>query len=127
MALMISTIQTKELISMPQALSAVEAIFHDRALGKLRSLPRRRLKSSQKQLNIMAAWHETWDIICLRSYTGEANTITLYDGRTGEMQAIINMRYLSSLRTGAASGVAAQYLAPAAAATLGLKIGRAHV
>lgn len=120
MALIISTTQTRELIGMPQALSAVEAIFHDRAQGKIRSLPRRRLKGSQKQLNIMAAWHETWDITCLRAYGGESNTITLYDGRTGEMQAIINMRYLSSLRTGAASGVAAQYLAPAFTETLGL-------
>ena len=120
MALIISTLQTKELIGMPQALQAVEAIFHDRAQGKIRSLPRRRLKGSQKQLNIMAAWHEDWDITCLRAYGGESNTITLYDGSTGRMQAIINMRYLSSLRTGAASGVAARYLAPAATGTLGL-------
>jgi alanine dehydrogenase len=121
MALIISTARTKELIGMPQALASVQAIFHDRAQGKIRSLPRRRLKASQKQLNIMAAWHETWDITCLRAYGGAANTITLYDGKTGEMLAIINMRYLSSLRTGATSGVAAQYLAPAnAPLTLGI-------
>ena len=120
MALLISATQTKELIAMPQALSAVESIFRDRAAGKIRSLPRRRLKASQKQLNIMAAWHETWDITCLRAYGGAANTITLYDGQTGGIKAIINMRYLSSLRTGAASGVAARYLAPAAALTLGI-------
>ena len=120
MAVIISATQTKELIGMAGALQAVEAIFHDRARGKIRSLPRRRLKGSRKQLNVMAAWHETWDMTCLRAYGGAANTITLYSGRTGEILAIIDMHYLSSLRTGAASGVAARYLAPSSPQTLGI-------
>jgi ornithine cyclodeaminase len=120
MALIISEPQTRRLIDMRQALKSVERIFYDRAAGKMRSVPRRRLKGSEKQLNMMAAWHEDSDLICLRSYAAEANTIALYSGRTGRIQAIINMGYLSSLRTGAASGVAAKYLAPANAKTLGV-------
>jgi ornithine cyclodeaminase len=120
MALIISEAQTRKLIDMPLALKAVDKIFHDRAAGKLRNLPRRRLKGSQKQLNIMAAWQEDWDLICLRAYAAEANTITLYNGRSGRTQAIINMGYLSSLRTGAATGVAAKYLAPQDSKTLGV-------
>jgi ornithine cyclodeaminase len=120
MALIISEPQTRKLIDMPMALKVVEGMFRDRAMGKVRSLPRRRLKASQKQLNMMAAWPQDWDLICLRSYAGDANTITLYNGRSGLIQAIINMGYLSSLRTGAATGVAAKYLAPATAKTVGL-------
>jgi ornithine cyclodeaminase/alanine dehydrogenase-like protein (mu-crystallin family) len=120
MALIIGEPQTRKLIGMPQALKLLEGMFRDRAAGKLRSLPRRRLKGSQKQLNIMASWHEDWDLICLRSYAAKANTITLYNGRTGQIQAIINMGYMSSLRTGAATGVAARHLAPAHARTLGV-------
>ena len=120
MALIISEAQTRKLMDMRQALKAVDKIFHDRAAGKLRNLPRRRLKGSQKQLNVMAAWQQDWDLICLRAYAAEANTITLYNGRSGQIQAIINMGYLSSLRTGAATGVAAKYLAPQNARTLGV-------
>ena len=120
MALIISEAQTRKLIDMPLALKVVDKIFHDRAGGKIRSLPRRRLKGSQKQLNIMAAWHADCDLICLRSYAAKANTITLYNGRSGQIQAIINMGYLSSLRTGAATGVAAKYLAPENARVLGV-------
>ena len=120
MALIISEPQTRKLIDMPMALKVVEGMFRDRAMGKVRSLPRRRLKASQKQLNMMAAWQQDWDLICLRSYAGDANTITLFNGRSGLIQAIINMGYLSSLRTGAATGVAAKYLAPATAKTVGL-------
>ncbi len=120
MTLIIGEKETRKLIDMPRALQAVEKIFHDRAAGKLRSLPRRRLKGSEKQLNVMASWQADWDLICLRAYAAEANTITLYSGRTGEIRAVINMGYLSSLRTGAASGVAAKYLAPPRTEVLGL-------
>ncbi|MBI4522181.1 MAG: ornithine cyclodeaminase family protein [Deltaproteobacteria bacterium] len=120
MAEIISEKQTRQLIDMGRALKLVEAIFQDRAAGKMRSLPRRRLKASQKQLNVMAAWQAEWDLIALRAYTGEANTITLYNGRSGAIQAVVNAGYLSSLRTGAASGVAAKYLAPKNPQVLGI-------
>src|ERR671918_322299 len=120
MSVVIDEPQTKKLLDMPQALKLVEKIFRDRAAGKIRSVPRRRLKGSEKQLNVMAAWQAEWDLICLRAYAGASNTITLYSGRTGGIQAIINMGYLSSLRTGAASGVAAKYLAPPNSKGLGV-------
>lgn len=120
MALIISEAQTRKLIDMPMALKLVDGMFRARAAGKVRSVPRRRLKGSERQLNMMAAWQADWDWICLRAYAGASNTITLYNGRTGQIQAIIDMGYLSSLRTGAATGVAAQYLAPHATKTLGV-------
>jgi ornithine cyclodeaminase len=95
-------------------------MFRDRAAGKMRSVPRRRLKGSEKQLNMMAAWHQDMDLICLRSYAAGANTVTLYNGKSGGIQAIVNMGFLSSLRTGAATGVAAKYLAPANSKVLGV-------
>src|ERR1043166_848987 len=120
MALIISEPQTRKLIDMEKALKAVDQMFRDRAAGKVGTLPRRRLKASARQLNMMAAWHADSDLICLRAYAGASNTVTLYNGRTGQIIAIINMGYLSSLRTGAATGVAATYLAPANAKTLGI-------
>ena len=120
MAIIISEPQTRKLIDMNQAVKALDKMFRDRAAGKMRSVPRRRLKGSEKQLNMMAAWHKDMDLICLRSYAAAANTITLYSGRTGAIQAIVNMSLLSSLRTGAATGVAARYLAPANSKVLGI-------
>ncbi|MGE5220467.1 MAG: ornithine cyclodeaminase family protein [Chloroflexota bacterium] len=116
----ISEPQTRKLIGMPQAVAQLDKMFRDRAAGKMRSVPRRRLKGSEKQLNMMAAWHQDMDLICLRAYAADANTVTLYHGRKGGIQAIINMGYLSSLRTGAATGVAAKYLAPHNSKVLGI-------
>ena len=120
MAVIISEPQTEKLIDMPQAVKLLDKMFGDRAAGKMRNVPRRRLKGSEKQLNMMAAWHKDMDLICLRAYAAAANTVTLYSGRTGAIQAIINMGFLSSLRTGAATGVAAKYLAPANSKVLGI-------
>jgi len=120
MALIISEPHTRKVIDMPTALKVVDKMFRDRAAGKVSSLPRRRLKGSARQLNMMAAWHSESDLICLRAYAGASNTVTMYNGHTGQIQAIIDMGYLSSLRTGAASGVAAKYLAPNQARTLGI-------
>jgi ornithine cyclodeaminase/alanine dehydrogenase-like protein (mu-crystallin family) len=120
MALLIGEPQSKKLINMARAVDLLEKMFLDRATGKVRGLPRRRLKGNEKQINIMAAWHQGYDLFCLRAYIAQANTVTLYNGKTGQIQAIINMGYLSSLRTGAATGVAAKNLAPANARTLGV-------
>ena len=120
MAVIISEPQTRKLIDMSQAVKSLDKMFRDRAAEKMRSVPRRRLKGSEKQLNMMAAWHQDMDLICLRAYAGASNTATLYNGHTGAIQAIINMGYLSSLRTGAATGVAAKYLAPANSKVLGI-------
>ena len=120
MALIISAEQTRELIDMATAIRLLDKMFRDRAAGKMRNVPRRRLKGSAKQLNVMAAWHESSDLIALRSYVAKANTISLYDGGSGGLKAIMSAAYLSSLRTGAATGVAAKYLAPPKPSVLGL-------
>jgi len=120
MAVIISEPQSRKLIDMAQAVNLVDKMFRDRAAGKMRSVPRRRLKGSSKQLNMMAAWHQDSDLICLRSYAAGANIITLFHGGKGGIQGIVNMAYLSSLRTGAATGVAAKYLAPANSKVLGI-------
>jgi len=120
MAVIISEAQTRKLIDMSQAVNLVDKMFRDRAAGKMRNVPRRRLKGSSKQLNMMAAWNQDSDLICLRSYAAGANIITLFHGGKGGIQGIVNMAYLSSLRTGAATGVAAKYLAPADSKILGI-------
>lgn len=120
MTLIISEPQTQKLIDMATAVKLVDKIFRERAAGKTRNVPRRRLKGSQKQLNMMAAWSADSDLICLRSYAADANIITLFRGGKGGIEAIVNMAFLSSLRTGAASGVAAKYLAPANSKVLGI-------
>jgi alanine dehydrogenase len=46
--------------------------------------------------------------------------VTIYDGKTGEMLAILQADYLGQMRTGAASAVATKHLARPDAATVGI-------
>ena len=46
MALIISEPQTRKLVDMAQAVALLDKMFRDRAAGKMRSVPRRRLKGS---------------------------------------------------------------------------------
>ena len=80
--LIISEAATRKLIDMRQALTLVEKVFRDYAAGKVRRLPRYRLKGNQRGLNIMAGWHASWDLFCMRFYTGETTAISLHSGRT---------------------------------------------
>ena len=120
MALIISAEQTRELIDMTTCIRLLDRMFRDRAAGKVRILPRRRLQGNSRQLNMMAACHQDTNLIALRSYVAKANTISLYDAGAGTLKVIMSAAYLSSLRTGAATGVAARYLAPPKPAVLGL-------
>ena len=43
MAVIISEPQTRKLVNMSQAVSLVDKMFRDRAAGKMRNVPRRRL------------------------------------------------------------------------------------
>ena len=120
MAIIISEQVTRKLIDMPRALTVVEKVFRDCGAGKVSNLPRSRLRGSQRRLNILGAWHADWNIFALRFYMGGTNAIALCSGRTGQFQALVNGSYLSSLRTGAASGVAAKYLCSPRAQVLGV-------
>jgi ornithine cyclodeaminase/alanine dehydrogenase-like protein (mu-crystallin family) len=46
--------------------------------------------------------------------------VTLYDGKTGEMLAVLQADYLGQMRTGAASGVATKYMSRKDSATVGV-------
>lgn len=120
MTLIIDEKATKKLIDMPRALAVVEKVLRDRAAGKVRRLPRSRLRGNGRSLNVMSSWHAKWDLFCMRFYTGKTTSISLHSGRTGQFLALINASYLAPLRTGATSGVAAKYLAPPGLQVLGV-------
>jgi len=120
MAFIIDEKTTKKLIDMPRALTLVEKVLRERAAGKVRRMPRNRLTGNGRSLNIMSGWHANWDLFCMRFYTGKTSSISLHSGRSGQFLALINASYLAPLRTGATSGVAAKYLAPAKPQALGV-------
>jgi alanine dehydrogenase len=116
---------------MPEALAAVEAGFRDYARGQAKLLPRisQTLPGTAGMFRILAATLPTRKMFGLKTLTGYPRkrlenetyfTILLFETGSGALRAVVSANHLPGLRTGAASGVAAKYLARADAASLGI-------
>lgn len=107
--------EVAELITMADALEAVEACFQRLGRGEATCEPRRRVRAPGGVLHVMFAADPAGGFLGLKSYTTFRNSIRfhvmLYDAADGSLLAIIEADRLGRLRTGAASGVATKLLA----------------
>ncbi len=128
MALYLTEQDVTELLTMEDAINAVEAVFKAQAVGDATNEPRRRLRASGAVLQVMsgavANFGEYKGLLGLKSYVVTRNKarfyVNLYDAESGELIAFIEADKLGQMRTGAASGVATKYLARDDAKTVGV-------
>jgi alanine dehydrogenase len=113
-----------ELLSPADALDAVEGSLRRRAAGEVDNKPRHRHRLEGGAFAVMSAVDRGIGFAGLKSYTwlpnGTPFVVCLFDLERAELAAVIEADKLGQLRTGAASGVAAKYLARAGASTLGV-------
>jgi ornithine cyclodeaminase/alanine dehydrogenase len=106
------------------AVPVVEASFRRMAAGEVDLLPRHRLRVDGGAFAVMAATDRGLGAAGTKSYAvvdGRAVfAVTLFDLATGALDAVIEADRLGQLRTGAASGVAARFLARPGARSVGL-------
>ena len=116
--------EVAELLSPADALSAVEECFERLARGEIDNRPRQRQRVDEGAFAVMSAVDHELRLAGLKSYLwvprGTPFVVCLFDIDRGELAAVIEADKLGQLRTGAASGVAAKYLAREGAATLGV-------
>jgi alanine dehydrogenase len=117
------------LLTPAAAVDAVEACFRRMAAGEVQIAPRRRLRLPEGALADMAAADRELGLAGGKLYASTPNGTTfvvcLFDSDSSALVAVIEADRLGQLRTGAASGVAARYLARSGARTLGI-IGCGH-
>jgi ornithine cyclodeaminase/alanine dehydrogenase len=114
-----------ELLSPADALEAVEASFRRLAAGTVDNRPRERLPLEEGQYAVMACVDNELGYAGLKSYawttTGTPFVVLLFAiASPTRLEAVIEADKLGQLRTGAASGVAAKYLARDGAESLGV-------
>ena len=94
------------------------------ARGEVEIAPRRRLRLPEGALADMAAADSGLGLAGGKLYastsTGTTFVVCLFDSDTSELVAVVEADRLGQLRTGAASGVAARFLAKSGARTLGV-------
>jgi alanine dehydrogenase len=115
--------EVARVLTMDLALDAVAAAFRKLAIDEAVNVPRQRCQTDQVMLHILPAAAKTLGVLGFKAYTtskaGAKFHVTLFDGKTAEMTAILEADLLGQFRTGAASGVATKKLARADATTVG--------
>lgn len=124
MALYLSEDDVKQLLTMEMAMEAVESAHRDLALGMAMDTPRARSRLPQTALHILHGALPSQGVIGYKAYTsnrsGNRFLVHLYDSTTGILRAVVAADYLGMMRTGAASGVAARWLARPDASVAGV-------
>ena len=115
MAIFLSEGDVKQLLTVDMAMAAVESAHRDLALGLAQDTPRARTRLPQTVLHMLQGALPAQGVIGYKAYTtnrsGNRFLVHLFDSASGVLQAVIEADYLGMVRTGAASGVAAKWLA----------------
>jgi alanine dehydrogenase len=114
----------ESLLTPADALEPIEECFRRLARGAIDNRPRTRQRVEGGALAVMSAVDHELGLAGLKSYAavpaGTRFVVVLFDTREGEVAAVIEANRLGQLRTGAASGVAAKYLAREGTTSLGV-------
>ena len=124
MPLYLSERDVETLLTPVDALATVEACFVRLARGAIENRPRYRLRLDHGLLAVMSAADLELGFAGLKTYAafrdGARFVVCLFRADRPELVAVIEADKLGQLRTGAASGVVAKYLAREGARSLGV-------
>jgi alanine dehydrogenase len=112
----------KKLVSMDEAISAVESAFREKALGNVQMPPKVYLFYGNGDLRVMPCYIKTGEISSVKIVNSHPRNpekglptvmavIVLVDPETGFPKAVMGGTWITGIRTGAAGAVAAKYLA----------------
>jgi ornithine cyclodeaminase/alanine dehydrogenase-like protein (mu-crystallin family) len=122
--LLLTEEDVRQILTMEMTLAAVEEGLRKMALDEVQNVPRARCQTDHAMLHTMSAAAKSLGYLCCKSYvTSRKGThfhIALFDGKNGGLLSLIQADYVGQMRTGAASGVATQYMARPDATELGL-------
>ena len=124
MPLYLTEANIDSLLTPADALEAVEGCFRRLAAGEVENLPRRRLRLEDAVFAVMPSVDRELGLAGVKAYAwlprGTPFVVVLFDTESAELVGVIEADKLGQLRTGAASGVAAKFLAREGASTLGV-------
>lgn len=124
MALFLTEQDVRQVLDMPMALAAVESAHRSLSEGEAIDIPRARTRLPQTALHILQGALPGDGVIGYKAYTSNRSGVRflvhLFDAESGSLQAILEADFLGMMRTGAASGVAAKWLARQDASVAGV-------
>ena len=119
MALLLKESHVRELLTMADALPAVERAFADVARGEAVNVSRHRGALKGMTINAMGAISSALDLTAMKVYpivrqditVGSSFQVLVWRLSTGALEGVFEAELLAQVRTGAASGVATRFMA----------------
>jgi ornithine cyclodeaminase/alanine dehydrogenase-like protein (mu-crystallin family) len=114
----------RQILTMDMAIQAVEDGLRKMALDEAQNIPRARTQTDHAMQHVLSAAAKSLGVMGYKAYTtsrkGTHFHVGLFDGKTGALLALLQADHLGQMRTGAASGVATEYMARPDASEVGL-------
>jgi len=112
--------QVRGLLPMDECIQALEDAFRSEAQGIGGSLVRQSLFFPGGRIRLMAGSAPGFDTAGFKTYGGGANLVLVFSVSNNTLEAIMESRALSEIRTGAVAGLATKYMAVDDASSIGI-------
>jgi ornithine cyclodeaminase len=124
MALLLRESHVQQLLTMRATLDLVERVHREYSTGRAIDVPRERTRLPKAALHILQGAVPSAGVFGYKAYTssreGVRFLVYMFSAENGRLEAILEANHLGMMRTGAAGGVAAKWLARADAKVVGL-------
>lgn len=115
MALFLRESDVEQLLTMPTTLQLVERVHKEYSTGNAIDVPRERSRLPKAALHILQGAVPSANILGYKAYTSSREGIRFlvygFDAERGNLDVVVEANHLGMMRTGAAGGVAAKWLA----------------
>jgi ornithine cyclodeaminase len=124
MALLLREADVERLLTMQSTLELVERVHREYSTGQAIDVPRERTRLPKAALHILQGAVPSMGVFGYKAYTssreGVRFLVYVFNAERGNLEAIVEANHLGMMRTGAAGGVAAKWLAREDAKVAGL-------
>jgi alanine dehydrogenase len=124
MALFLRESDVQQLLTMKATLELVERVHREYSTGQATDVPRERTRLPKAALHILQGAVPSANILGYKAYTSSREGVRFlvygFDAGRGNLDVVVEANHLGMMRTGAAGGVAAKWLARADARVAGV-------
>ena len=115
MALLLRESHVEQLLTMPTTLELIERVHREYSTGNAIDVPRERTRLPKAALHILQGAVPSAGVFGYKAYTssreGVRFLVHMFSAENGRLEGVVEANHLGMMRTGAAGGVAAKWLA----------------
>jgi alanine dehydrogenase len=124
MALLLRESHVEQLLTMQTTLELIERVHREYSTGNAIDVPRERTRLPKAALHILQGAVPSAGVFGYKAYTssreGVRFLVYMFSAENGRLEGVVEANHLGMMRTGAAGGVAAKWLARADASVAGI-------